>query len=49
MVSAWYIPTFFVPLLLVTHAMSFAQLLRRAAAQSDSRFEEPALVTAAQK
>ena len=27
--AAWYIPTFFVPLLLVTHFMSFARLLRR--------------------
>ena len=26
--AAWYIPTFVVPLLLVTHFMSFAQLLR---------------------
>ncbi|MCH8151894.1 MAG: hypothetical protein IH830_05930 [Planctomycetes bacterium] len=27
--AAWYIPTFFVPLLLVTHFMMFARLLRR--------------------
>jgi len=27
--AAWYIPTFFVPLLLVTHYMSFVRLLRR--------------------
>jgi len=27
--AAWYIPTFFVPLLLVTHFMIFARLLRR--------------------
>ena len=27
--ATWYIPTFFVPLLLVTHAMIFARLLRR--------------------
>jgi hypothetical protein len=27
--AAWYIPTFFVPLLLVTHYMIFARLLRR--------------------
>ena len=26
--AAWYIPTMFVPLLLVTHAMIFSQLLR---------------------
>lgn len=29
--AAWYIPTFFVPLLLVTHYMIFARLLRRRA------------------
>ena len=28
--AAWYIPTLFVPLLLVTHFMSFARLLKRA-------------------
>jgi hypothetical protein len=28
--ATWYIPTFLVPLLLVTHAMIFARLLRRA-------------------
>ncbi len=28
--AAWFIPTFFVPLLLVTHFMIFARLLRRA-------------------
>ena len=27
--ATWYIPTFLVPLLLVTHVMIFAQLLRR--------------------
>ncbi len=27
--AAWYIPTFFVPLLLVTHTMIFTRLLRR--------------------
>ncbi len=27
--STWYIPTFWVPLLLVTHFMIFARLLRR--------------------
>ena len=27
--ATWYIPTFFVPLLLVTHFMIFARLLRR--------------------
>ncbi len=27
--AAWYIPTFFVPLLLVTHFLMFARLLRR--------------------
>jgi len=27
--AAWYIPTFVVPLLLVTHVMIFARLLRR--------------------
>jgi hypothetical protein len=27
--AAWYIPTLFVPLLLVTHFMIFARLLRR--------------------
>ena len=29
--AAWYIPTFLVPLLLVTHFMIFARLLRRGA------------------
>ena len=29
--AAWYIPTMFVPLLLVTHTMIFLRLLRRAA------------------
>jgi len=28
--AAWYIPTFLVPVLLVTHAMMFARLFRRA-------------------
>lgn len=28
--STWYIPTFFVPILLVTHYMVFARLLKRA-------------------
>ena len=28
--AAWYIPTFYVPLLLVTHFMIFARLFRRA-------------------
>lgn len=27
--AAWYIPTFFVPLLLITHFMIFARLLRK--------------------
>jgi len=27
--AAWYIPTFVVPLLLVTHVMIFARLLKR--------------------
>ena len=27
--ATWYIPTFWVPLLLVTHVMIFARLLRR--------------------
>jgi hypothetical protein len=27
--TTWYIPTFLVPLLLVTHVMIFARLLRR--------------------
>lgn len=35
--AAWYIPTFLVPLLLVTHFMSFARLLRR----GPSRVEVP--------
>lgn len=30
--ATWYIPTFFVPLLLVTHAMIFVRLVRRAEA-----------------
>jgi hypothetical protein len=28
--AAWYIPTLFVPLLLVTHFMIFVRLLKRA-------------------
>ena len=28
LITTWYIPTFFVPVLLVTHAMSFARLVR---------------------
>ena len=29
--TTWYIPTFWVPILLVTHAMIFVRLLRRRA------------------
>ena len=31
--AAWYIPTFFVPVLLVTHFMIYARLLRRGQVQ----------------
>jgi hypothetical protein len=31
--AGWFIPTFFVPLLLVTHFLIFARLLRRPAAE----------------
>ena len=31
--AAWYIPTFWVPVLLVTHAMIFARLLKKPSAQ----------------
>jgi len=31
--SAWYIPTFVVPMLLITHVMIFARLLRRGGAE----------------
>ena len=37
--AAWYIPTFWVPVLLVTHAMMFARLLGKPARQGS----EPAL------
>lgn len=35
--TTWYIPTFWVPLLLVTHAMTFARLLRHAPSVQDSQ------------
>jgi hypothetical protein len=31
--AAWYIPTFWVPVLLVTHGMIFARLLKKTSAQ----------------
>ncbi len=47
--TTWYIPTFLVPLLLVTHAMIFARLLRRAPQQSDNDVEAPPIISHAQK
>ena len=46
LLTTWYIPTFWVPLLLTTHAMSFARLLRHASRRSVGQGE--ALVPAAQ-
>lgn len=36
LLSTWYIPTFFVPLLLVTHFMMFARLFQHALGRSSS-------------
>jgi len=47
--AAWYIPTFVVPLLLVTHFMIFTRLLRHALLQSDICVESPTLVSIVQK
>ena len=47
--TTWYIPTFWVPVLLVTHAMIFSRLLRCAPQQSDSHVESPELIGAALK
>jgi len=40
--TTWYIPTFVVPLLLVTHAMIFARLFCHARKRPDSLVESPA-------
>jgi hypothetical protein len=41
--AAWYIPTVWVPLLLVTHAMSFARLLKHAPQRLEHRAPSPTL------
>ena len=46
--TTWYIPTFVVPLLLVTHVMVFARLLKHATQQSASHVKSPAQVNATQ-
>ena len=45
--TTWYIPTFWVPVLLVTHVMVFARLLKRVPKQSAGHVEAPALANAA--
>ncbi len=47
--TTWYIPTFVVPLLLVTHVMIFARLLRRAPQQCDKDAESPSRISDTQK
>lgn len=47
--ATWYIPTFWVPVLLVTHVMVFARLLCHARQQSASVVRSPALAIATQK
>ncbi len=42
--AAWYIPTFLVPLLIVTHAMVFARLVKRNQANHKSPQSRPASV-----
>ena len=49
LLTTWYIPTFLVPVLLVTHVMIFARLLRHALQRSDSHVTSPTLASAAQK
>lgn len=40
--AAWYIPTFLVPLLIVTHVMIFARLVRRGQTNLKSTHSQPA-------
>ena len=47
--TTWYIPTFVVPLLLVTHALIFARLLGRAPQQCDKDAESPSRISDTQK
>ena len=44
--STWYIPTFWVPVLLVTHVMVYARLLSRAPAKAEALVESQKLVEA---
>jgi len=43
-----HIPTFWVPVLLVTHGMVFARLLKRVPKQSENHVESPAFANAGQ-
>lgn len=45
--ATWYIPTFWVPVLLITHVMVYARLLKRRPHGSASHVESPALADAA--
>lgn len=45
--TMWYVPTFFVPLLLVTHGLMFFWLIQHTLQRSDRDNEVPTLVTAA--
>ena len=45
--STWYIPTFWVPVLLVTHVMVYARLLSRAPAKAEAPVESQELAGAA--
>ena len=49
LLTTWYIPTFWVPVLLVTHVMIFVRLLRHARQQSGSHVESRTLVSVTQK
>ena len=44
LVTTWYIPTFWVPVLLVTHALIFARLYQHATQSSDGVLQEPVFV-----
>ena len=47
--AMWYVPTFFVPLLLVTHVLMLVRLFKHALQSSESRNELPALAQVARK
>jgi hypothetical protein len=47
--TTWYIPTFFVPLLLVTHAVMFVRLFRHAFGKSSSHVESQPVLSPARK